>query len=150
VDVNDTTVILAPELRSSPVPDADITGVEEVPDFASDDEPAEVDFGEVADEADAADNVKAARGKSRKRKGVRLSRYGIPYPSLPPAVVKRLANSFAQSSGVKGKVSADTLAALTQASDWFLEQVSDDLAAYAKHAARKTIDESDMLTLMRR
>ncbi|KAH8162061.1 hypothetical protein CIB48_g6165 [Xylaria polymorpha] len=37
-----------------------------------------------------------------------------------------------------------------QATDWFFEQLGDDLSAYAKHAGRKTIDESDMITLMRR
>jgi len=36
------------------------------------------------------------------------------------------------------------------ASDWFFEQVSDDLGAYSKHAGRKTIDESDVVTLMAR
>jgi hypothetical protein len=37
-----------------------------------------------------------------------------------------------------------------QASDWFFEQLGEDLQAYAKHAGRKTIDESDVLTLMKR
>jgi histone H3/H4 len=90
--------------------------------------------------------------KSRKRKrGVKMSRHGIEYPSLPPAVIKRLAQAFAQTSGVsKTKISPDTLAAITQASDWFFEQLGDDLQAYAKHAGRKTIDESDIMTLLGR
>ncbi|KXJ93707.1 centromere kinetochore component CENP-T-domain-containing protein [Microdochium bolleyi] len=85
------------------------------------------------------------------KKTKKISRHGIEYPSLPQGVVKRLATTFAKNAGIpKAKISGDTLAAIMQASDWFFEQLGDDLAAYAKHAGRKTIDESDMLTLMRR
>lgn len=82
-----------------------------------------------------------------KRPGKRISRHGIEYPSLPTSVVKRLAQKFAG----KTKISADTLSTIMQASDWFFEQLGDDLRAYANHAkGRTTINESDMLTLMRR
>ncbi|KAI1436967.1 centromere kinetochore component CENP-T-domain-containing protein [Xylaria sp. CBS 124048] len=93
-----------------------------------------------------------APNKITKRKaGKKISRHGIEYPSLPPSVVKRLATTCAKSAGVgKGKISPDTLGAIMQATDWFFEQLGDDLAAYAGHAGRKTIDESDMITLMRR
>ncbi|WYZ45560.1 hypothetical protein EsH8_VIII_000876 [Colletotrichum jinshuiense] len=85
------------------------------------------------------------------KRGIKLSKYNMEYPSLPPAVVKRLATTFAKSSGINNtKISPDTLAEIQRASDWFFEQLGDDLSAYAKHAKRKTIDESDMLTLMRR
>jgi len=85
------------------------------------------------------------------KKTKKISRHGIEYPSLPQGVVKRLATTFARSAGIpKAKITGDTLAAIMQASDWFFEQLGDDLSAYAKHAGRKTIDESDMLTLMRR
>ncbi len=92
-------------------------------------------------------NVKGPRGKRLK-----LSAHGIPYPSLPAGVVKRVAQTFAQAngSGTKTKLSQETVAALSTASDWFFEQVGVDLQRYAKHAGRKTIDESDMLLLMRR
>lgn len=89
------------------------------------------------------------RGVKRK-KGKKISRHGIEYPSLPPSVVKRLATTCAKTAGSKGKISPDTLDAIMQATDWFFEQLGDDLSAYAKHAGRKTIDESDMITLMRR
>ncbi|KAF4772768.1 hypothetical protein HER10_EVM0000677 [Colletotrichum scovillei] len=56
--------------------------------------------------------------------------------------------SAAQQEQSRGR--PDTLAEIQRASDWFFEQLGDDLSAYAKHAKRKTIDESDMLTLMRR
>lgn len=84
--------------------------------------------------------------KPFKKPGKKMSKYGIEYPSLPPGVVKRVAQRFAG----KSKISPDTLSALMQASDWFFEQLGDDLSAYAKHAGRKTIEESDMLTLLRR
>lgn len=52
--------------------------------------------------------------------------------------------------GAKTKINKEALAAIEQASEWFFEQASEDLATYAKHAGRKTIDESDVMTLMRR
>jgi histone H3/H4 len=86
-----------------------------------------------------------------RKKKLKISKHGIQYPSLPPGVVKKLATSFARTAGSsKAKISKETLDAIMQASDWFFEQVSDDLGAYAKHAGRKTIDESDIVTLMAR
>ncbi|KAJ2969974.1 hypothetical protein NUW58_g9837 [Xylaria curta] len=87
---------------------------------------------------------------SKRKKGKKISRYGIEYPSLPASVVKRLATTCAKTAGSKGKINPDTLDAIMQATDWFFEQLGDDLSAYAKHAGRKTIDESDMITIMRR
>ncbi|KAF6813652.1 hypothetical protein CMUS01_12791 [Colletotrichum musicola] len=120
----------------------------DITDFAG----ADADATEEEAEGDVSHAAEQQRrgGKPSKR-GLKLSRYNIEYPSLPPAVVKRLAGTFARSSGVtKTKISPEVLAEIRRASDWFFEQLGDDLAAYAKHAKRKTIDESDMLTLMRR
>lgn len=81
----------------------------------------------------------------------KLSRHGIPIPNLPTGVVKKLATRFAHSrAGTKTRINKAALAAIEQASSWYFEQVSQDLAAYSKHAGRKTIDESDVTTLMRR
>ncbi|KAI1499979.1 centromere kinetochore component CENP-T-domain-containing protein [Biscogniauxia marginata] len=92
-----------------------------------------------------------SRSIRRRKPGKKISRHGIEYPSLPTSVVKRLATTFAKTAGVRNaKISPDTLDAIMQATDWFFEQLGDDLSAYAKHAGRKTIDESDMVTLMRR
>ncbi|KAJ5884989.1 hypothetical protein N7495_009499 [Penicillium taxi] len=86
------------------------------------------------------------KGKLKK-----LSRYGIPIPNLPVGVVKNLATRFARNkAGSKPKLNKAAMAAIEQASSWFFEQASQDLAAYSKHAGRKTIDESDVITLMRR
>jgi len=79
------------------------------------------------------------------------SRHGIPVPKLPSGVVKKLAIQFAQGRArSKAKINKQTLAAIEQASSWYFEQVGEDLAAYSRHAGRKTIDESDVTTLMRR
>ncbi|KUL83920.1 hypothetical protein ZTR_06872 [Talaromyces verruculosus] len=87
----------------------------------------------------------------RTRKQKKLSRHGIPVPLLPTGVVKRLATRFARTgAGSKAKINKETLAAIEQASEWFFEQASEDLAAYSRHAGRKTIDESDVVALMRR
>lgn len=111
---------------------------------------SDIDLGDLASEAAAAEVVgqttKPSISSRLKKPGKRISQHGIEYPSLPPGVVKRVAQRFAG----KSKISPDTLAALVQASDWFFEQLGDDLSAYADHAGRKTIEESDMLTLMRR
>jgi histone H3/H4 len=81
----------------------------------------------------------------------KISRHGIPIPNLPAGVVKKLATRFARSkAGSKAKINKATLAAIEQASSWYFEQASQDLAAYSKHAGRKTIDESDVTTLLRR
>jgi histone H3/H4 len=92
-----------------------------------------------------------AKPKAARKKRMKLSKHGIEYPSLPAGVVKKLATSYARMAGnSKAKISKDTLDVIMQASDWFFEQVSGDLGAYAKHAGRKTIDESDIVTLMGR
>jgi histone H3/H4 len=90
-------------------------------------------------------------GLKPKKRQKRISKHGIEYPALPPTFVKRVAQTALQSSGLSNpRVSADTLTALTQASEWFFEQLGDDLGAYANHAKRKTVEESDVATLMRR
>ncbi|KFY36726.1 hypothetical protein V495_07639 [Pseudogymnoascus sp. VKM F-4514 (FW-929)] len=89
--------------------------------------------------------------KPKAKKTIRVSKHGIHYSSLPTGVVKKLATTFARTGGSgNGKISKDALAAIMQATDWFFEQVSDDLGAYAEHAGRKTIDENDVMTLMKR
>lgn len=114
----------------------------------------DIDMAEGDD--DAADLIttqgKLSRRTSKPRKSQkRISRHGIEYPPLPPSFVKRVAQTALQSSGLSNpRVSADTLTALTQASEWFFEQLGDDLGAYANHAKRKTVEESDVVTLMRR
>ncbi|KAL2758453.1 hypothetical protein ACRALDRAFT_1068775 [Sodiomyces alcalophilus JCM 7366] len=94
----------------------------------------------------------ARQRDQRKRKPEkRISKHGHTYPPFPSTVVKRVAEQFARTSGIANpRISKDTLAALQQASDWFFEQISEDLSAYAAHAGRKVINESDMELVMKR
>ncbi|KAH0497233.1 hypothetical protein TgHK011_004553 [Trichoderma gracile] len=90
-------------------------------------------------------------GRPRKKKRSRVSRHNIEYPQLPAVFVRQVAHTAMQTTGfVNQRISADTLEALTQASDWYFEQLGDDLAAYANHANRRTIEERDVITLMNR
>lgn len=108
----------------------------------------EADMDTEIPEPQPRDSAKTAKS-SKKQK--RVSRHGIEYPPLPPAFVKRVAQTALQTSGLSNhRISPETLTALTQASEWFFEQLGDDLGAYASHAKRKTIEESDVVTLMRR
>lgn len=163
-DADQSTVILAPQVQSSP--NREGFSPENEPFGLGDESPPPNDEMEIDDNAlpditggededigigDLSTDTVVVRqiSKSEKRikkPGKRVSRYGIQYPSLPPSVVKRLAQRFAG----KSKISPDTLSAIMQASDWFFEQLGDDLQAYAHHANRETINDSDMLTLMRR
>ncbi|KAB8290513.1 hypothetical protein EYC80_010942 [Monilinia laxa] len=87
---------------------------------------------------------------SQKKKN-KVSKHGLKYSSLPLGLVKKHALTFARNGASKGeKLSRDALDAVMQATDWFFEQISDDLGTYSEHAGRKTIDESDVLMLMRR
>jgi histone H3/H4 len=106
--------------------------------------------GHVHEPTEPIVTTKAAKVTTKTQRILHQSKHGIPYPSLPSAVVKKLASTFSRSAGGNGKINKETVAALTEASDWFFEQASDDLAAYAGHARRKRIDESDMIALMKR
>ncbi|KAK3363590.1 centromere kinetochore component CENP-T-domain-containing protein [Lasiosphaeria hispida] len=160
LDIDESTVVIAPQVQDSPTRQLNEYYDEPALDPRSDDDDDQLEE-EVAQEANetglGADETemneataKITVKRATKKRNVKISRHGIEYPSLPPAVVKRLAQTFAKTSGAKGKINPDTLKAIMQASDWFFEQVGEDLEAYAKHAHRKTIDESDMLTLMKR
>ncbi|KAF9998898.1 hypothetical protein BGZ80_008318 [Entomortierella chlamydospora] len=79
------------------------------------------------------------------KKTVRLSAAGIPVPSMPTTLQKQLVNTFSRS-----RVSQEAMAVILEGSHQFFEQAANDLAAYAEHAGRKTIDESDVECLMKR
>lgn len=99
----------------------------------------------------ASPTLQSKKQAQARRKSLKISRYGTSYPSLPSSVVKRIATSFARlHSGPTTKLSKDTLDAISQASDWYFEQVGEDLSSYAEHAGRKTIEEADVVALMSR
>jgi histone H3/H4 len=129
------------------VPEDDVQD-EENPEEDTDEEDVTAATAEVTTTTEV---PRLRRDPKARLKRKRISRFGVEYPPLPPAFVKRVAQTALQSSGLSNpRISADTLTALTQASEWFFEQLGDDLAAYSDHARRKTIEESDVVTLMRR
>ena len=87
---------------------------------------------------------------ARKSKEYMVSEHGIGFPSFPTAPVKKLALSFMKSQGGKAQLNKETLDALVRTTNDFFEQISIDLAAYAKHGQRKMIEESDVIALMKR
>ena len=116
-----------------------------VPELGGDSIHQELHTAAVSKPAKAA---KSARKPSSREK--LLSRHGLEYPSFPSAVVKRVASGFAKRFTGSVKLNKDSILAMQKASDWFFEQMADDLGTYASHAGRKTIDEADVIALMRR
>jgi histone H3/H4 len=98
----------------------------------------------------AARKVTAKASRERILREKMISRHGLEYPSFPAGVVKRVASTFARNFTGNGKLNKEALVAMQKASDWFFEQVSGDLGTYARHAGRKTIEEADVITLMKR
>ena len=93
----------------------------------------------------------ASFASNRKVRVRKMSRHGTTYPRVPESVVNELSTSLGRSDAThNAEVKKDTLSAIVKASDWFLEQVGTDLGAYANHAGRRTIDETDVVVLMRR
>ncbi|KAF3930218.1 hypothetical protein ABW20_dc0103526 [Dactylellina cionopaga] len=83
--------------------------------------------------------------KPRTKKELPLSAHGIPYPSLPPRVIKSI---IARTS--KQKLSKEALALIVQASEQYFENLGEDLGSFARHAKRKTVEEGDVLQVLRR
>ncbi len=50
----------------------------------------------------------------------------------------------------KSSISKESLKAIMEASDRYFEQFSEDLGAFAHHAGRKEIEESDAIAVMKR
>lgn len=65
--------------------------------------------------------------------------------SLPKSLVAQLFTSFSRRRPTK-----DAIELVNELSEKYLQQVSEDLAAYALHAKRKTIEAEDVLCLFRR
>lgn len=131
----------------SSVSDAGGVGFE----FAMQDEPMPEEWAPQRSPSPLAEEQTQTMPQAGKRKEKKLSRHGIPVPNLPSGIVKKMATRFARTgNGSNTRITKDTLTALEQATEWFFEQASEDVTAYSKHAGRKTIDEGDMMALMRR
>lgn len=89
---------------------------------------------------------------SRPRKKLKLTRHGTTVPALPTSLIKRIASDARTRVGKKKPVfGKGHVKALEQATEWFFEQVGEDLEAFSNHARRKKrIIGDDVLQLMRR
>lgn len=90
--------------------------------------------------------TKPPKRKAANKKVLPLSRHGHPVPQFPRSVIKKMTQNF--SGGAQ--ISNETLNAIVAASESFFEQISDDLAVYAGHAGRKTIEDADVVQLLKR
>ncbi|EPS36840.1 hypothetical protein H072_9644 [Dactylellina haptotyla CBS 200.50] len=95
------------------------------------------------DDDDEMDSRPAKRPRTKKE--LPLSSYGIPYPSLPPRVIKAI---IARTS--KHKLSKEALNMIVSASNSYFENLGEDLGSFARHAKRKTVEEGDVLQVLRR
>ena len=87
----------------------------------------------------------------RESKPMKKSRDGFSFSSFPTGITKKIASTFAGSLGNKSTViDKEILAAINEATDQYFEQLSNDLDAFANHAGRKRINESDVIAVMRR
>jgi histone H3/H4 len=96
--------------------------------------------------------IEAAAVHRPRRKRVKLTRHGVVIPALPSKLVKRIAiESMTRRGQRKPTIDRAGLKALEQATEWFFEQIGEDLEAYSNHAGRtKRVDASDVVTLIRR
>ena len=87
--------------------------------------------------------------KPRKEKDRRISKHGIEYDPWPLRVTKKLVSTFWQ-----GKISKDVLEEIHKQGEKMFANMGDDAGAIAHHrqpkSSKPTIQESDMLELMKR
>ncbi|KIY01907.1 uncharacterized protein Z520_02045 [Fonsecaea multimorphosa CBS 102226] len=89
--------------------------------------------------------------QQHRRKKLKLTRHGEMVPSLPSSLIRRVATEAqARLGNRRPKLGKDHIQALEQATEWYFEQIGEDLEAYSTHARRKRIDQSDVLMLMHR
>ena len=96
--------------------------------------------------------TKSSMPSQSRRNKVKLTRHGEMIPSLPSSLIRRVAVEAQERLGNRRpKLGKDHMKALEQATEWFFEQVGEDLEAYSNHArGRKCITQSDVMLLMRR
>lgn len=88
----------------------------------------------------------------RPRKKMKMNSRGNMVPSLPSSLIKRIVHESQEKANKRRTtLGKDHMKALEQATEWFFEQVSQDLETYSSHGRRKKrIDADDVLLLMRR
>ncbi|KAL7265982.1 hypothetical protein RUND412_011488 [Rhizina undulata] len=141
-----------PEMKSQiyssdppiPAPPEPETEFESEDDYAYE-EPANYEAEAASRENENGKVVNTAAGKKKLKKQLPKSKHGIEYPLFPRRVVKQLASKITGKS-----ISNETLNAIVAASEAFFEQVGEDLEAFARHARRRTVEDGDVVLLMRR
>lgn len=90
--------------------------------------------------------------RPRRRKKLKLAKSGNVVPTLPSSLIKGIAvDSVTRTGRKRPTIDGESQEALEQATEWFFEQVGEDLEVYSNHAKRrKRIDSSDVVTLMKR
>lgn len=81
-----------------------------------------------------------------------MTRHGTLAPALPTSLIKKIATEVQVRHGRrKPAFGPEHTKALEQATEWFFEQIGEDLATYSTHGRRKRrIDNADVLLLMQR
>lgn len=70
---------------------------------------------------------------------------------IPAVIVKRVASRFSKRPNkFKTLLGRESIEVIIQASNSFFEQLGADLSAFAQHANRNSIDESDIIIVMKR
>ena len=88
---------------------------------------------------------------SKKITSLKRSRYGVPYATVPLGITKSLAVASAHATSKRRcGLSKEAIRAIRTAGESFLEQLSVDLKKISMHARKKTVDEADLVTIMRR
>jgi len=157
---DEQTDVFLPEPQRSPTPprDEDIS-IRRRPDVFMRDDHSDNVLSDREEEQMGFTGLRSARrqktpdinpvskpGKAQqKRKELLRSQYDLEYPAFPTRIVKKLASTLS-----KSKISKDVLNEIIKASDMFFVNVGEDLGALAHHAGRKTIEDSDVLQLMKR
>ena len=82
---------------------------------------------------------------------VKKSHHRFLYPRFPSGVTKRIASAFVRSVGSRSTtIDKETLNAISEATDRFFGQLSNDLGVFANHAGRSNINEKDVIAVMSR
>ncbi len=148
LDIEEVTFQLAAE---TPQPNVEAMGGVEAEGSGAEDDVGVEEQDDVSELSESPQDIESHPGRDRPRKIQKVSRYGTRFPSIPSTTMKSLATRFARSTGrTRSKLNKECMNAIEQASDWFFEQIGDDLRTYSDHAGRKTIDETDVVALMRR
>lgn len=94
----------------------------------------------------------AATARARPKKKLKMNQRGNLVPALPSSLIKRIVYDSQEKAGKrKTSLGKEHMQALEQATEWFFEQVSEDVEAYSQHGRRKKrVSEDDVLLLMRR